>query len=247
MKRSYSQLKTYLMMTYQIKPKPYPSFAHTIQLVIKDRLANANQIKCVLGKASRLVNHVWHSTLALELFENVGHLRAVNTTQWNFQSTLLEYLLKVSNSSAMQQLPYNNKVNVHELNERHNRKLTPWSWQLIWHHAGQNIVTVSYILPVKYIQIIIIISITRGIHNHIYLQGHNRNHNYNYFYAEKCHFIVKIIMNLWSSPCLASPHRKKLCGGFFNLKFPFSQIFSDVKISLYTVYNMVLSSIHAVL
>ena len=134
---------------YQIKPKHYPCFAHTIQLVIKDGLANADQIKRVLGKASRLVNHVRHSTLASELFENVGRLQTANVTRWNSQLTMLKSLLKVSNSSAMQQLDYNGKLNVHELNIVKDiiEILTPFKWATDL-TQGQNVVTVSYILPV---------------------------------------------------------------------------------------------------
>ena len=97
------------------------------KLVIKDGLANADQINGVLGKASRLVNHVRHSTLASELFENVGRLQAANVTRWNSQLTMLKSLLKVSNSSAMQQLDYNGKLNVHELNiVKDNRNTDPF-------------------------------------------------------------------------------------------------------------------------
>ena len=52
-----------------IKPNHYSCFAHSLQLVVKDGMENAEQIKQVLAKASRLVSHVRHSTVASDLFE----------------------------------------------------------------------------------------------------------------------------------------------------------------------------------
>ena len=43
-----------------IKPNHYSCFAHTLQLVVKDGMENAEQIKRVLAKASRLVSFVRH-------------------------------------------------------------------------------------------------------------------------------------------------------------------------------------------
>ena len=50
-------------------PTHHPCLSHTLQLIVKDGLNKADQINRVLAKISKLVNHVRHSTMASELFE----------------------------------------------------------------------------------------------------------------------------------------------------------------------------------
>ncbi|XP_011405772.1 PREDICTED: uncharacterized protein LOC105313774 [Amphimedon queenslandica] len=109
-----------------IKPNHYCCFAHTIQLVIKDGLVGADQVKRVLGKATKLVSHLRHSTFASELFEDIGRLQSGNVTWWNSQLTMLKSIVKVSDSTAMQQLDYN-------------EILTPFKWATNL-TQGQNVV-----------------------------------------------------------------------------------------------------------
>ena len=71
-------------------------------------------MKRVLAKASRLVSHVWHSTVASDLFKGENCLQAANSTRWNSQLTMLKSLIKVCESDAMQCLNYAGKLNVYE-------------------------------------------------------------------------------------------------------------------------------------
>ena len=132
-----------------IKPHHYPCFAHTLQLVVKDGLEKADQVKRVLGKVSKLVNHVRHSTVASNLFEGHNRLQIANATRWNSQLTMLNSLLQVCNSPAMQQLDFSGKLNVYEIGIVKDliEILTPFKWATDL-TQGENKVTASIILPV---------------------------------------------------------------------------------------------------
>ena len=99
-----------------IQPSHFSCFAHTLQLVVKDEMDRADQVKRVLGKVSRMVSHVRHSTSASDLFMEGDRLQAANVTRWNSQLTMLKYLLKVYDSPSMQALDYSGKLNVYEIN-----------------------------------------------------------------------------------------------------------------------------------
>ncbi len=132
-----------------IKPNHYSCFAHTLQLVIKDGMEKAEQIKRVLAKVSRLISFVRHSTVASDLFEGENRLQAENKTRWNSQLTMLKSLLQVVDSDAMHSLNYAGKLNAYETAVMKDlvEILTPFKWATDL-TQGQNVVTVSYILPV---------------------------------------------------------------------------------------------------
>ena len=98
-----------------IKPNHYSCFAHSLQLVVKDGMENAEQIKRVLAMASRLVSHVRHSTVASDLFEGENRLQAASCTRWNSQLTMLKSLIKIYDYDAMQRLNYAGKLSVYEI------------------------------------------------------------------------------------------------------------------------------------
>ena len=91
----------------QIQPKHYSCFAHIIQLIIKEGLNNTNQIRRILGKVSRLINHVRHSTVSNDIFDGQNRLQIANATRWNSQLTTLESLIQVFESPVMEKLDYN--------------------------------------------------------------------------------------------------------------------------------------------
>ena len=129
-------------------PTHHPCFSHMIQLVVKDGLDNADQVKRVLGKITRLVSHVHHSTKASDVFEDDLKLQMANATRWNSQLTMIKSLLRVSNST-MEKLDYNGKLNAYEINIAKDlvEILTPFKW-LTDLSQGENQVTASIILPV---------------------------------------------------------------------------------------------------
>ncbi len=99
-----------------IQPNHFSCFAHTLQLVVKDGMDKADQVKRVLGKVARLVSHVRHLTSASDLFVDVNRLQSANVTRWNSQLTMLKSLLKVYDSPPMQALDYGGKLNLYEIN-----------------------------------------------------------------------------------------------------------------------------------
>ena len=66
-----------------------PCFAHTLQLVVKDSLEQAGQLKNVIAKVGALVSHVHHSTRASDLFSSCVKLQPSNQTKWNSQLKML--------------------------------------------------------------------------------------------------------------------------------------------------------------
>ena len=129
-------------------PMHQPCFAHTVQLVVKDGLKQADQINRVLGKITKFVSHVRSSTKASDLLESEVHLQAANVTRWNSQLNMLKSLLKVSNDT-MEKIDFNEKPNQHDLNVVRDlvEILTPFLWATDL-TQGQNKVTASMILPV---------------------------------------------------------------------------------------------------
>ena len=123
-------------------------FTHTIQLVIKDGLKNASQINRILGKVSKLVNHVRHSTHASDLFEDELKLQIANATRWNSQLVMLRSLLAVS-EETMAKLDYNGKLSAHEINLAKDvvEILSPFEWATMM-TQGENDCTASAIVPV---------------------------------------------------------------------------------------------------
>ena len=80
-------------------PNPLSLFlSHHIQFVFKDGLNNADQVKQVLGKITRLVSQVHHSTKASDGFED-DQLQMANATRRNSQLTMIKSLLHVFNST----------------------------------------------------------------------------------------------------------------------------------------------------
>ena len=133
----------------QIQPKHYSCFAHIIQLIIKEGLNNTNQIRRILGKVSRLINHVSHSTVSNDIFDGQNRLQIANATRWNSQLTMLESLIQVFESPAVEKLDYNGKLNSYDINIVKNviEILTPFKWSTDL-TQGENKVTSSIILTV---------------------------------------------------------------------------------------------------
>ena len=87
--------------------------------------------------------------LASDLFKGENRLQAANSTRWNSQLTMLKSLTKVCDSDAMQRLNYAGKLSVYEIMVIKDlvEVLMPFKWATDL-TQGQNVVTVSYILPV---------------------------------------------------------------------------------------------------
>ena len=128
-------------------PMHQPCFAHTVQLVVKDGLKQADQINRVLRKIKKFVSHVRSSTKASDLLESEVRLQAA-VTRWNSQLNMLKSLLKISNDT-MEKIDFNEKPNQHDLNIVRDlvEILTPFLWATDL-TQGQNKVTASMILPV---------------------------------------------------------------------------------------------------
>ena len=133
---------------HQIVPRHHACFDHTLQLVIKDALKNAGHIQRVLGKISKLISHVRHSSQACELFENDHKLQIANVTRWNSQLTMIKSLLDTSDEN-MKKLEYSGKLTVSETNTTKDllEVLTPFQWATDLTQGG-NKVTASVVLPI---------------------------------------------------------------------------------------------------
>ena len=131
-----------------LKTEHHTCFAHTVQLIVVDGLKQAEHINRVLGKISKLVSHVRHSTIACDLLEKEVCLQAANATRWNSQLTMINSLLRVS-PSAMDKLDYHEKLSVYETNITKElvEILTPFQWATDM-VQGQNKVTASVVMPV---------------------------------------------------------------------------------------------------
>ena len=72
-------------------------FAHTLQLTVKDGLEASRQVKTILAKVSKIVNHIKKSTVATEKLELKNRLGIVNknNTRWNSQLKMVRRLLEL--------------------------------------------------------------------------------------------------------------------------------------------------------
>ena len=89
-------------------------FAHTLQLVVKDGLEQAGQMKNVIAKVGNLVSHVRRSTSATDLFDSCTKLQAANKTRWNSQLKMLRSVLKVP-QDVLNSLDYSGKPTAYEM------------------------------------------------------------------------------------------------------------------------------------
>ena len=72
-----------------------PCFAHTLQLVIKDGLQQAPNVKRVLGKVSAIFAHVKKSVHSSEVLETEKCLQTATVTRWNSQRSMIKPILKI--------------------------------------------------------------------------------------------------------------------------------------------------------
>ena len=77
-------------------------FAHTLQLVVKDRMAKAGQISTVIKKCSNLVSFVHRSTIAADVLRGKTRLQADNVTRWNSQLKMIKSVLSFSEGDLAQ-------------------------------------------------------------------------------------------------------------------------------------------------
>lgn len=71
-------------------------FAHTLQLVVKDGLAEVSgHLKSVLTKAAKIVTYVRKSVHATEVLQDFNRLQAANATRWNSQLTMINSVLNI--------------------------------------------------------------------------------------------------------------------------------------------------------
>ena len=92
-------------------------YAHTVQLVVKDGLKEADTIKAVIAKASSIVGWVRRSTINTEMLEECRKLQASNTTRWNPELTMIQSLLRIPHEK------------IDELNKAH--KLSHYEWIIL--------------------------------------------------------------------------------------------------------------------
>ena len=79
----------------QLPANHSPCFCHTIQLVVSDGFKEAGQLNRVLGKVSKIVNHVHKSTIATDRMEGQVRLQSANVTRWNSQVKMIRSVLAV--------------------------------------------------------------------------------------------------------------------------------------------------------
>ena len=70
-------------------------FAHTLQLVVKDGLNNADIFSKVISKVSTIVSHVRKSTNATDTLIGENRLQSSVPTRWNSQLIMIKSILKV--------------------------------------------------------------------------------------------------------------------------------------------------------
>ena len=70
-------------------------FAHTLQLVVKEGLQHAGQLKQIIAKVARLVSHVRKSMTTSEILEGYLKLQMANQTRWNSQLKMLHSVILV--------------------------------------------------------------------------------------------------------------------------------------------------------
>ena len=64
-------------------------FAHTLELVVKDGLSNADMFTKVISKVSTIISYVHKSCIATEILSDE------NPTRWNSQIIMIKSILKV--------------------------------------------------------------------------------------------------------------------------------------------------------
>ena len=80
-------------------------FAHSLQLVIHDRLKSAGQPDKNLAKAGKLVSNFRHSIHASELLEGLKRLKPSNQTRWNSQLSMVRSILSTPESKLHELQP----------------------------------------------------------------------------------------------------------------------------------------------
>ena len=76
-------------------PEHLSCFAHTLQLVVKDRMKEIGSLQRVISKSSNIVSHVRKSIHASELLENFKKLQAFNVTHWNSEVKMTRSVLNI--------------------------------------------------------------------------------------------------------------------------------------------------------
>ncbi|XP_045172971.2 zinc finger BED domain-containing protein 4-like [Mercenaria mercenaria] len=111
--------------TFDNFPKHCSCFAHSLQLVVKDGLAQCgNHLKQLISKASTIVSYVRKSVLASEYLEDEKRLQAANCTSWNSQLYMIQSVLAVP-EDKLSSLDCPQKLSSYE------RKLLGEVWQLL--------------------------------------------------------------------------------------------------------------------
>ena len=81
---------------FECLPHHTACYAHTLQLVVKDGLKDANShLKTIITKASTLVRFVRHSIHATEILEEEKRLQNANATRWNSQLIMIRSILNI--------------------------------------------------------------------------------------------------------------------------------------------------------
>ena len=95
-------------------PQRVPCFAHTLQLVVKDGLQHAGQVKSIIGKVAKLVAYVRKSTTASEILEGHLKLQMANQTRWNSQLKMLRSIIRIP-EDVLQKLDCTSKLSSYEM------------------------------------------------------------------------------------------------------------------------------------
>ena len=122
-------------------------YAHTVQLVVKDGLKEADTIKAVIAKASSIVGCEGRSTISTEMLEECRKLQASNTTRWNSELTMIQSLLRIPHEK-------NDELNLAHKLSQYERiiltelcdLLTPFGTATDY-TQGDKVVTASLVIP----------------------------------------------------------------------------------------------------
>ena len=127
-------------------PQHDSCFAHTIQLVVKDGFKNAEANNKVLSKRASIVSYVRKSVNTSEILESERRLQAKVATKWNSELKSIQSLMCVPVEKLQlldcQQLNSYDSLILNDLIEM----LMPFE-EATDATQGQNIVTVSFIIP----------------------------------------------------------------------------------------------------
>ena len=97
-----------------LPPQRVPCFAHTLQLVVKDGLQHAGQMRTTIAKVAKLVSYVRKSTTASEVLEGHLKLQMANQTRWNSQLKMLRSVARIP-EDVLRKLDYTPKLTAYEL------------------------------------------------------------------------------------------------------------------------------------